>query len=301
MMNLSKSTSLEISLPLTNNIFILLGCILTMIACNHIDKSQKNEINLKSHYSIYSKNVRDSFYISVQLPLEYQEQPKKKYPVVVLTDANFYSPMLAPILHQYEKGGLLPPLILVSIGYKSFSLMDSLRVRDYMFPASIPSDEMEAIGGGQKFYHFITDELLPQIDSSYRVEIDKRTLLGHSFGGYFSLLALLEQVENKRNDFTGFVSASPSLWYNNNYLFKLAQILKASDIKDTLNVFLSVGANEEPKWSVQPVKDLSKQLSDPDIKKVITDVEIYSHLDHMDVGLISFIKGLEKISNKPDQ
>lgn len=299
-MNLSKPTSLKISICLTNKIFILLGCILMITACNHIDKSESTGIDLKSDYSIYSKNVRDSFYISVQLPLEYQEQPKKKYPVVVLTDANFYSPMLAPILHQYERGGLLPPLILVSIGYKSFSLMDSLRVRDYMFPASIPSDEMKAIGGGQKFYHFITDELLPKIDASNRVDKDRRTLLGHSFGGYFSLIALLTQVEDKRNDFSGFVSASPSLWYNDYYLFKLSQVLKASDLKDTVNVFLSVGEKEEPKWSVQPVKDLSKQLSDPNIKKVITDVEIYSHLDHMDVGLVSFLKGLEKIYNKPN-
>lgn len=155
--------------------------------------------------------------------------------------------MLAPILHQYERGGLLPPLILVSIGYKTFNLMDSLRVRDFMFPASIPSDEMEAIGGGQKFYHFITDELLPKIDSTYSVDQDRRTLLGHSFGGYFSLLALLTQVENKRNDFTGFVSASPSLWYNDYYLFKMLPVLKASDLKDTVNVFLSVGEKEEPK------------------------------------------------------
>ncbi|MCS3552720.1 MULTISPECIES: alpha/beta hydrolase [unclassified Sphingobacterium] len=300
MMNLSKPTSRKVSICLTNKIFILLGCILMITACNHIDKSENTGIDLKSDYSIYSKNVRDSFYISVQLPLEYQEQIKKKYPVVVLTDANFYSPMLAPILHQYERGGLLPPLILVSIGYKSFSLMDSLRVRDFMFPASIPSDEMEAIGGGQKFYHFITDELLPKIDSSYRVDRDRRTLLGHSFGGYFSLLALLTQVEDRRNDFSGFVSASPSIWYNDYYLFKLSQVLKASALKDSVNVFLSVGDKEEPKWSVQPIKDLSKKLADPEIKKVITDVEIYSHLDHMDVGLVSFIKGLEKIYNQPN-
>jgi len=86
---------------------------------------------------------------------------------------------------------------------------------------------MKATGGGQKFYHFITDELLPKIDDSYSVDKDRRTLLGHFFGGNFSLLALLTQVEDKRNDFSGFVSASPSLWYNDHYLFKLSQVLKA--------------------------------------------------------------------------
>jgi predicted alpha/beta superfamily hydrolase len=270
----------------------ILPLIFILTACNNINESRETA------YSIYSKNSGDSFYISIQLPLEYEEQPKKSYPVVVLTDGNFYNPMLAPILHQYEKGGLLPPLILVSIGYKSFSLMDSLRVRDYMFPASIPSDEMKAPGGGRNFYHFITNELLPDIDSNYRTKTDKRTLLGHSFGAYFSLFTLQEQSQNKRTDFTGFVSASPSLWYNDFYLFKLNQILKISMIKDTINVFLSAGTTEDPKWMVQPLKDFSKQLSDTNIKKVITDVEIYPYLDHMDVGLISFIRGLEKIYNK---
>lgn len=285
-------------LPLKSNMFILLGAVLAITACNNEKISKKNDADSQLEYSIYSKNVRDSFYISVQLPLEYKEQPKKKYPVVFLTDANFFSPMLAPILHQYEKGGLLPPLILVSVGYKSFDLMDSLRVRDYIFPASIPSDEMKAIGGGRKFYHFLTEELLPKIDSNYRADTKKRTLLGHSFGGYFSLLALSEQIENKRNDFTGFVSASPTLWYNNNYLFKIPKKLNDSDLKDSLNVFLSVGAKEDPKWSVQPVKDFSKILSDAHISKIKNQVEIYSHLDHMDVGIISFIKGLEQIYNK---
>ena len=286
------------SLPLKNNLFVVLSAIFAMTACSNERVIQNNEADVQLEYSIYSKNVRDSFYISVQLPLEYKEQSKKKYPVVFLTDANFFSPMLAPILHQYEKGGLLPPLILVSIGYKSFDLMDSLRVRDYMFPASIPSDEMKAIGGGRKFYHFLTKELLPKIDSNYRVDINKRTLLGHSFGGYFSLLALLEQVETKRTDFTGFISASPTLWYNNNYLFNLTKKLNDSDLKDSLTIFLSVGAKEELKWSVQPVKDFSKKLSDAHIKKIKSQVQIYSHLDHMDVGIISFIKGLEQIYNK---
>lgn len=76
-MNLSKPTTPKHSISLKNKIFILLGCILMITACNHVDKSQNNGIDLKSDYHIYSKNVKDSLYITVQLPLEYQEQPKK--------------------------------------------------------------------------------------------------------------------------------------------------------------------------------------------------------------------------------
>lgn len=267
--------------------------LLALFACNSPEPS-KHDTKPIIEFKYYSKEIKDTFNISVQLPLEYKEKGSKHYPVVVVTDANFYYPMLAPVMHQYEKAGLLPLLILVGIGYKSFKTMDSLRVRDYLYPKSIPSDEMNAIGGGQRFYQFITRNLLPKIDSNYRTESRTRTLLGHSFGGYFSLYVLLEQLNQNRNDFNGFVSASPSLWYNNNYLFQLPQKLKTS--KDSLNVFLSVGAMETPEeWTVQPLKNMSKQLKDAGLKNVKLNTEVYTHLDHMDAGLISFIRGMELI------
>ena len=273
-------------------------CLLLIISACKQSGHGKKEIGLKSEFATYSTNVKDSFYISVQLPLEYQQQPNKRYPTVYVTDANFYYPMLASVLHQYEKGGLLPPLILVGIGYKSFKLMDSLRVRDYLYPKAISSDEMKAIGGGQHFYQFITGELLPQIDTSYRTKTSGRALLGHSFGGYFSLYALLEQINKKRKDFSSFVSASPSLWYNNNYLFQIPKKLSVPLGKDSLNIFLSVGGMEDPKWSVVPFKDLSKRFADLN-NKVRVNTEVYTNLDHMDVGLISFIHSLETIYNNP--
>lgn len=275
--------------------------LLSLSACKQSALKIKAELKNPEEFTYYSADVKDTFYISVQLPLAYNEQPKKHYPVVVLTDANFYYPMLAPVMHQYEKGGLLPPLILVGIGYKSFKTMNALRVRDYLYPKSIASDEMNAVGGGQRFYSFITNNLLPKIDSTYRTETTNRTLLGHSFGGYFSLYALLEQVNKKRNDFKGFVSASPSLWYNNNYLFQLPAKLKSVTDKDSLQVFLSVGDLETPKeWTVQPVKNMSKQLDDAKLKNIRINTEIYTHLDHMDVGLISFIRGMEAMYVKPN-
>ncbi|HEY5327540.1 MAG TPA: alpha/beta hydrolase-fold protein [Mucilaginibacter sp.] len=285
---------MKITHHLTNSLICL--CILAAFsACKRAAKPLNVTKREGEGFTLFSKTVKDTFYISIQLPLDYRAQSKKRYSVVVVTDANFYYPMIAPILHQYEKGGLLPPLILVGIGYNSFKLMDSLRVRDYMYPKAIPSDEMKAVGGGQHFYQFITNELLPKVDSTYRTETNNRTLLGHSFGGYFSLYALMEQVDQKRNDFKGFVSASPSLWYNNYYLFQIPQKLKTLTRKDTLNLFLSVGGLEEPKWSIQPVKDLSKKFSDEGLNNMKVNTEIFNDLDHMDVGLISFVRGLEKM------
>jgi uncharacterized protein len=272
--------------------------LLLFTACKQSQTSNKPTDSLQQEFKCYSKSVKDTFAISVQLPLEYAQKPNQHYPVVLLTDANFYFPMLSAVLHQYEKGGMMPPLILVGVGYKSFALMDSLRMRDFMYPKATTADEISAPGGGQHFYKFITTELLPKIDSTYRTEKTNRTLLGHSFGGYFSLFALLQQTDEKRNDFSGFVSASPPLWYNNNYLSQLPQKLKHIINKDTLNIFLSVSQKGNPKWDVQPVKDMDKQLTDARINKVKISTEVYPYIDHMDAGLISFIRGLEKIYMK---
>ncbi len=282
--------------------FYLLSLIIILLSgCKGDSHTTKQKpLTTIEEFTCYSNTVKDTFYISVQLPLNYKQEHNQRYPVVVLTDANFYFPMLAPIMHQYEKGGLLPPLILVGIGYKSFELMNSLRVRDYLYPKAIPSDEMKAPGGGQRYYQFLTHDLLPKIDSNYRTETNTRTLLGHSFGGYFSLFALLEQVAEKRNDFKGFVSASPSLWYNNNYLFRLPQQLANASHRDSLNVFLSVGALETPKeWTLQPVENMSKQINGKQIGKLKLSTVIYTDLHHMDAGLISFICGIEKMYTAP--
>lgn len=283
--------------PFPKSFLFILAALVLLTACHQTSEPQKKGAELQADYALYSNSVKDSFYISLQLPLEYASAKDKNYPVAYLTDGNFFGPMLGPILHQYEKAGLLPPLILASIHYPSFEAMDSLRVRDYLYPASIPSDEMQAVGGGQRFYQFITQELIPKIDSSYRTLSSNRTLLGHSFGGYFSLLALSEQIKNSRRDFDGFVSASPTIWYNDFYMKQLDSLSKSASSADSLHVFLSVGADEEPQWSVQPVKDLAKSLAAPSQKNLQTDLEIYTHLDHMNAGLVAFVKGLQRIYN----
>src|SRR5438105_7714894 len=136
--------------------------------------------------------------------------------------------MMSSIYEQYQFVEMLKPSILVGIGYKSFQLMDSLRVRDYLFPKALPSDELITEGGGQNFKEYITHQLIPKIDSEYRTQKNKRALLGHSLGGYFVLYALLNQLENKTSDFNTFVAASPSLWYNNFYMKQLSENLNSN-------------------------------------------------------------------------
>ena len=240
----------------------------------------------------YSAFVNDSFYVQTQLPLEYNDSTAKRYPVVVVLDGNFHFPMLAASVRQYEEGGLLPPIILVGVGYKSLKEMDSLRMRDYLYPSALPSDEMKAPGGGEQFRQFISRELLPSVDSIYRTMPRTKTLLGHSLGGYFALYTLLEQSKNNTREFKNFVAASPSIWYNNFYLNQLPAQLSTLDRKDSTRLFLSVGELENPQWDIKPNRDLATKLGKVSALKVSGGS--YSHLGHMDTGQLSFLKGLQK-------
>lgn len=270
--------------------FMLIWTISLLTACSPAEKNKDSDV---LHFTQYSKSVKDTFYIDVQLPKEYKENPDKKYPTLVFVDGNFYFPVMAPIFHQYEKTGLLEPFIVVGVGYKSLKTMDSLRVRDYLYPKALPSDELKAEGGGQNFYNYITKELLPKIDSEFRTDQADRTLLGHSFGGYFVLFSLFHQSAKQTNDFKHFISASPTLWYNGYYLNKLPNQLLTNDKK--LGLYLSVGALEDSTWSVDPVKKLTKEFQNKEIRGLDFKSRIFSHLDHMDVSILTFTKGLQEL------
>jgi uncharacterized protein len=283
---------------LKNYLSLFVSVSIFFLSCSQADKKQLISKVRKNEWTVYSKAVQDSFVISIQLPQEYDVDKNVNYPAVYMLDANFHFPILAAIVKQYEMAGMLPPMILVGIGYKSFKLMDSLRTRDYLYPAALPSDEINAIGGGQKFNDFICNQLIPYIDSSYKTIKTNRSLLGHSFGGYFSLYALLNQAENGKTVFTNFAAASPSLWYNKFYLNQLTNKLKNRTNTDTLNILLTAGGLENAEWDIAPGTKLSESISNVNFKTVIFQHKIYSNLRHVDVAAITFIQALQAFYNK---
>ena len=240
----------------------------------------------------YSENVKDTFAVSIQRPTEYTANPAKRYPVVVLTDGDFYFPTLAPLLRQYEMTGLLPPMILVGIGYGDFRRMDSLRTRDLLYPRSLASDELSAPGGGLDFYRFVTGELLPRLEADLRIDTAQRTLMGHSFGGYFALYTALQQAMEGQVIFSNIVSASPTLWYHDFYLNQLPGQLASTDLAGALNIIITAGNLESSEWTLAPIQKLTGLFNDQSIPNLYLNAFIYNFLDHMDTGQLSFVKGL---------
>jgi predicted alpha/beta superfamily hydrolase len=279
--------------------FGFLGLVFLNICCNqnsnikqHTDKIEESSIT-----RFYSKNVADTFSIFVSLPNDYNEY-KEKYPVVYLLDANLYFDIVAITIKKYSEVGLAPSVILIGIGYKDFPTMDSLRNRDDTYPIAIPEYEMSVSGGADKFLSFIDNELIPYVDSKYKSDTSKRTLMGHSLAAYFTSYALLQNLVGKSKNLSYYIAASPSLHYNHYYL--LDQLKKATNQKDKnkkLKTYITFGGLEDTEnsedSSMLKLNDISKQLSELLSGYIVYKSDIYSNLGHMDTQIPTFIKGLQ--------
>ena len=65
-------------------------------------------------------------------------------------------------------------------------------------------------GGAPLFLDFISKELLPFIDSNYRIDTKNRILCGYSFGGLFALYTLFHNP----NIFNKYLIGRPRLHFN---------------------------------------------------------------------------------------
>jgi len=83
------------------------------------------------------------------------------------------------------------------------------------------------------------------------------------------------------------------VWYNDFYLTKQTNQLVAND--KSIGLYLGVGALEDSTWQVNPVKRLASELQKKKKEELDLKIRIFNHLDHMDVPLVTFTKGLQEL------
>lgn len=244
-------------------------------------------------WTLKSEIVKDTFSIFVRLPADYTKNSDKKYPVLYHLDGNAYFDQISNSVAKSGKKKLSIEPIVVGIGYRNELIMDSLRVRDYTFPVAIAADSFPTSGGAERFYGFIRNELIPKIEKMYRTDTTNRTIMGHSFGGYFTLYALQQDL-NGNSVFNNYVSASPSLFYHDQYIVKKFESLNPGSRSNTKpRLFLTMGEMEitnEPDDGFQYFKELLQ-------KSELIDIEskLYKNLEHMGTAIPSFEDGIEFI------
>jgi predicted alpha/beta superfamily hydrolase len=236
--------------------------------------------------TIRSEIVNQQFDISVLLPPAYMADSTAVYPVLYVTDANRAFPMVANIASvlAFPKTKF-PEMIVVGIGYPIRDMADwaAWRTRDLTPTQDTATDNywnttLEKMsgrkynvrtGGAPRFLEFIIKELIPFIESNYRVSRSDRGLAGYSYGGLFALYALLSFPETFQRYFVG----SPSLGYDNEVLFKLEDEFAASGKRVRAKVFLSAGSLEDSS-TVSLVKKMQERLT----SRFAPDLQVSSYV-----------------------
>jgi predicted alpha/beta superfamily hydrolase len=155
-------------------------------------------------FRLYSKVLGESRHILVHLPEGYT-QGFFAYPLLVLLDGGdqkqfsgdkpLYS-RSREVLARLEREGL-PPMILVGIANRD-------RVRD-MTPIQRP-DIYAGGGGAEAFMGFIEMEVLPYVESHWRIN-STRILYGESYGGLF----VLDALARGKQAFSDYIAISPTI------------------------------------------------------------------------------------------
>ncbi|WP_394792807.1 alpha/beta hydrolase [Armatimonas sp.] len=190
------------------------------------------------HADFASQVLKPRRTVLVYLPPGYYENPERRYPVLYLHDGQNLFDGATSFIHGQEwrvdetaerliVAGKIEPLIIVGI-YNT----GATRLEEYT-----PTRDKRGRGGkGEIYSKFLTDELKPFIDRTYRTKTDaaNTALGGSSLGGLISLWVGLKRADT----FGKLAILSPSVWWDEK------AILKAITKKLALKLWVDIGTSE---------------------------------------------------------
>ncbi len=147
--------------------------------------------------TITSSNLGDDRNYVVYLPDDY-DKSDERYSVMIVVNANYdpYFAHAASVVQMLSSAARIPPMIVVGI-HTTDHAIDFFHVPHPRIPNSGKADD---------FLSFITEELLPLINETYRTN-EFRILYGQSNGGMFTVYSLLKNPES----FNSYIAGSPML------------------------------------------------------------------------------------------
>ncbi|WAH58128.1 alpha/beta hydrolase-fold protein [Pseudomonas silvicola] len=141
--------------------------------------------------------------------------PAAGYPALYMLDGNAVLAALDDQLLGEVHGDALPVLVL--IGYAVNARFDVVaRAYDDTpgLPLGTPSADARPSGGADQFALLIEQRVKPAVAALAKVDPQRQTLWGHSFGGLFALHVLFTHT----HDFQAYAVADPSVWWGNGVL-----------------------------------------------------------------------------------
>ncbi|MFN5418677.1 MAG: alpha/beta hydrolase [Flavobacteriia bacterium] len=229
--------------------------LFTLISLNYFLHSQELSDSLfvlGEKKSLFSKQLNENRKLNIYLPEGYNKNDSIKYPVIYLLDGSADEDFIHicgivqflnyPWIASLEKS--------IVVGIENVD-----RKRDFTFPTTVAKDKIDfpTTASSSKFIAFIELELQQFIKEKYKIT-EHKTLIGQSLGG----LLASEILAKKPLLFNRFIIISPSLWWDNESLFKEIEKIEKKDLNANTEIYFAVG--NEGKVMVNDVKKLNKRL-----------------------------------------
>ena len=219
--------------------------------------------------SLYSEILNESRKVFIQLPSGFKPSKNQKYPVTFILDGEIFLPTVNDVQYYYS-GGFTPEMVLVGIANNKNRIRD-LTTSTITTKYGMPFNEKN--GEADNFRMFIQNELIPFIESKYPVT-KYRTLIGHSYGGLFTLATFIHQP----NIFANYLAIDPSLDWDDQKLLKEAKEKLANGNYQGKALFMSLSGQ------------LHMQNSQITIEKVMQDTTDFTLFARSNIAFSNLVK-----------
>jgi predicted alpha/beta superfamily hydrolase len=195
--------------------------------------------------TIKSTSTGRDYDLYIHIPKQYDKDQATKYPVLYALDGQWDFELVDHVVGNLVWDKYLPEVIIVGIAYSGEDPdYDALRAMDY---SPTPVKGLKGSGDGPKFLKFLKTELIPFVETNYRVDPGRRVLMGGSFGGLFTLYAMFSDPSL----FSAYLADCPGVTYDDYYAFKQEAEYARTHKELPVKLFVAVGGWDGLRGPVQ--------------------------------------------------
>src|SRR5215470_1576490 len=205
-------------------------------------------------YHVSAPAIGDTFEITVIAPPGAPgtaklsaNSPAKSFHALYVLDPSALLDIVVGTKNLFDifSGGELPSTYVIGIGYADADITGR-RVRDFTpskaeVPPGIYQQAPLESGGAPRFLDFLQGEIIPHLEQRYPLDPQERVLIGYSLSGLFATYAVLARPAA----FNRYAILSPSLWWDDGYIFRLEEQQAKSSADLPARVMLIGGSAEE--------------------------------------------------------
>jgi len=265
--------------------FIVFFIFLTSQASAQLPKLY-NHISNDVHL-IHSQVLNQDRQVYIHVPQLDSADINKALPVLYLLDGENHFHILSAYIEYLSHWHVIPPIIVAGI-------INVDRVKDLTptnslinFDGKVDSN-YKTSGGNEQFFDFIHQELMPYMEANYKTSPVK-IFAGHSFGGITVINCMLMHPDM----FDAYIAISPSLWFGNKYVLRLAE-QKLPGVSLTDKKFFYSNGNEDGSFRDDLLR-FDKLVTRDSLKTFEHEYKYYPSEDHMTEPIPAYYDALRFI------